>query len=807
MVEVLGSLPAIIALGSLALTLSAVIVPAVDHMRSSPGGVGPSSPAAARRSGKWIIIGIGGGTNMLVPTVSPVDSRRVLVRNSFDNAYVSLDAGESWRMFNLRREAAFFAWDPRDADVAYAASLGLYRTRDGCRTWELLYPDPSLVSRVVDVGDHAEAAIIRKDGRDAVVEALAVDPDDNTVLYAVISMSGEFIFHVSTDWGRTWTPQAALPWGQRIITLAYGGRRLYVDPRSPRNNRTIYAVGDCQVSVLEDGLWKHHYPPPDVQAFMDACAGFTKDGDRPIVYALSQMTKKGRVISGGISVSMDGGESWRTGNGSIIRWTGKSGTVPEIRAIATCLTDGNIAYISIDQLHMDDESDLVYGIAKTADAGHTWEFKVKETDACPSARVEDAWMNQYYGPEWGENPISMGVAPLDSNVLYTADFGRVMRSFDGLETLSAAYSRRLSYETFTTTGLDATTCLGVHFDPFDPRHLAVSCTSHNVFHSYDRGISWRRSADPRGWNTTTYWVVFDPAVKGRAWAATASIRDLPRPKMWRGEGVSHFIGAVTATRDGGMTWVMSSGGMSPTAVTHVILDADSPVEARVLYAAGFGTGVWKSADGGRSWYLTNNGLKGATPFAWRFVDDHHGILYLIVARRSEDGSIGNDGDGALYRSTDCAETWQAVPLPDGANGPNGLAVDPDDPKRLYLAAWGRERSGGDVGGGIYLSTDGGASWRNVESQHQHVYDITIDARNGVLYACGFNSSVLRSIDKGETWTRIGGFNCKWGHRVICDPRDPNRIFVTTFGGGLWYGPAAGDGDAVEDIATAVMKYT
>ncbi len=94
-----------------------------------------------------------------------------------------------------------------------------------------------------------------------------------------------------------------------------------------------------------------------------------------------------------------------------------------------------------------------------------------------------------------------------------------------------------------------------------------------------------------------------------------------------------------------------------------------------------------------------------------------------------DGSFGNAGDGALYRSTDGAEHWEKLPLPEELNGPNGLAIDPKDPNRLYLAAWGREVGKEAREGGIFLSTDGGKKWRHVLSQDQHVYDVTIDPRD------------------------------------------------------------------------------
>src|SRR5205814_854428 len=116
-------------------------------------------------------------------------------------------------------------------------------------------------------------------------------------------------------------------------------------------------------------------------------------------------------------------------------------------------------------------------------------------------------------------------------------------------------------------------------------------------------------------------------------------------------------------------------------------------------------------DGGKSWTLRNNGINQPEPFAWRLARSADGTLYLLVARRSEDGSIGNSGDGALYKSTDGAETWQPVHLPAGVNGPNGLAIDPNSPRRLYLAAWGRASGMHGEGGGIFLSDDAGQTWR------------------------------------------------------------------------------------------------
>jgi hypothetical protein len=78
--------------------------------------------------------------------------------------------------------------------------------------------------------------------------------------------------------------------------------------------------------------------------------------------------------------------------------------------------------------------------------------------------------------------------------------------------------------------------------------------------------------------------------------------------------------------------------------------------------------------------------------------------------------------------------------------------------------------------------------------------VAYDARTGAFYAAGFECSVWRSDDRGETWRRLRGYNLKWGHRVIPDPRDPGKIYITTFGGSVWRGSAHGDPAAPEDIA-------
>jgi photosystem II stability/assembly factor-like uncharacterized protein len=347
-----------------------------------------------------------------------------------------------------------------------------------------------------------------------------------------------------------------------------------------------------------------------------------------------------------------------------------------------------------------------------------------------------------------------------------------------------------------------TTNYGVHFDPFDLRHMFITYTDIGLFQSRDSGSSWTGATlgIPNNWRNTTYWVTFDPDVKGLMWGAFSGTHDLPRPKMWRNRNPENYEGGVAVSTDGGERWSVSNSGMAQTAVTHILLDPTTPPGRRTLYACGFGRGVYKSTDNGKSWVLKNEGIEEQQPFAWRLARGNDGTLYLVVARRSERGRIGDADDGAIYKSTDGGERWVNLRLPKGTNGPTSLVPDPVDEGKLYLTAWGVARPGGDTGGGVFLSRDGGQTWKNIFSDSQHIYDLTIDPKNpGTMYICGFDAAAYRATDAGVTWSRIKGYNFKWGHRVILDPVDRRRIYITTFGGSVWHGPVAGDPNALEDI--------
>jgi photosystem II stability/assembly factor-like uncharacterized protein len=729
----------------------------------------------AVRPGDFKVLGPGGGGAMFNPTISPHDPNTVLISCDMTGSYITHDGGQSWRMFNLRGVTRFFVFDPIDPKVIYAQGISLWRSTDGGESWHLIYPNPSNIKNIVMRSDHSDEELVADPDPLGTIVALAIDPSDSKILYVAAGDKNHEALFISRDWGASW---------KSLATLPESPRRIWIDPRSPRDSRAVY-IGAHGI-LIHDSSGLRNFEVPGSMTFTYVSLGFTSGSD-PVVYGISD---------NGILVSRDGGKTWQQAR--------LPGSGAKVRAIATSRGNGTVAYASYSDLSLDGKTWM--GVAKTEDGGQSWRLVWKEASA-PADNVHDAWISPRFGVDWGENPLEIEVADHDPNLVYATDLGRTMKTSDGGGTWWAVYSRKVPSGEWTSTGLDVTNVYGIHFDLFDSKRQFLTYTDIGLFRSEDNGASWQSSTTgvPKEWLNTTYWLAFDPKVRGRMWSVNSGTHDLPRPKMWRHEDPANYKGGVCLSEDGGKTWRKSNAGMDETAGTHILLDPSSPVDARVLYVAGFGRGVYKSTDGGKTWTLKNQGITQSQPFAWRLSLASDGTLYVVIARRSEDGSIGNSGDGALYRSRDGAEHWQAVQLPQGVNGPNGLAVDPKSPERLYLAAWARASGTHGDGGGIFVSDDAGHTWRQVFDRDRHVYDVTVDSDNSnILYAAGFESSAWRSTDRGEHWSRIPGFNFKWAYRVIPDPVDHNKVYVSTFGGSLWHGSLIGQ-DAPLDIATPELQ--
>jgi photosystem II stability/assembly factor-like uncharacterized protein len=771
-----------------------------------------------KRNDKWGFVGPGGGGAMFNPAINPSDPNHAFVSCDMTGSFVTYNGGANWRMFNLRGVVRFYAFDPLDSKVVYAGTSNvLYKSFDQGNSWEAVYPKPADILAVIAKGDHADEVVITKDGIRKSIKKLVVDPVKPERLYLLVQLNrtsennggvqeNSTVLLVSNNYGTSWRKESE---------LEIEADNIFIDPLSSMDDRSIYLTGKTFIKVRKNGIWSDINLPEGAGSTTQFVDGWDKKNNQYLLYVLSgksYFNRQGKEDNSGIYKTTDGGKSWSSLGENFKLHKMDGGEEPEFRSMAACYFQPNNIYVSYANLRIHQDT-ISIGVARSKDFGKTWDLVWNDENDKSSLNRESGWLDQRFGPGWGENPFHIKVADNNPDIVYTTDFGRTIKSGDGGKSWDQLYTDKAEGGGWKSRGLQVTTGYMISFDPFDSLHIFLADTDTGLMESVDGGVSWSSATYDNGvpdrWVNSTYWMIFDPLKEGRVWAVMSRNHDLPRPKMWRNRNMEDYEGGVLISDDSGKTWKAISEDIGEAATTYIILDLDSDVESRTLYVCAFGKGVYKSTDGGLTWKQKNNGIAGEQPATWRITRKNTGELFLIVFRKSDDGSIGNELDGALYRSIDGAESWTKTKLPDNVNGPSSLTLDNQNPNRLLLSAWGRpsvEPLSGDIGGGIYISDDNGESWIPVLDSDQHIHDITYDSQSGVFYAAGFNSSIYRSDDKGSSWSRIKGYNFKWGKRVQPDPNDSDKIYVITFGGGVWHGPAHGDENALEDIITPQLAY-
>ena len=762
----------------------------------------------------WTVIGPGGGGSTYIPTFSYHTPDNFLVRCDMTGAYLTRDGGKSFKMVNFANGSSCFAYDPHEPNTVYVGASFVNRSVDGGNTWVSVLPKPDDILSESYGGDHAgyrarvaETSMYPADG--GRVSMILVDPVTAGTLYVAM---GPYLLY-SADNGQTWTRERLDRRIDYLYTNTLGLKNeLYI---FTQNAILIYnkATHDITERALPEAM-----RPADSFA-----AGTLKNSDKTVFYALHHARPRDvpdSYTTSEIWVSTDAGLTWKQVNDPII--TNQTSTEKPSFVVVRCAElDAAQAYVIANRYReiAGDKKISWYGALKTGDSGQSWNWVWKGgggsgqygvQDAYDAPNLRDAWVQQAFGSEL-VMLIDAGVAPTDGNIAAVTDWYRTMKTTDGGVTWEEIYSIDNGDGTYTSRGMDVTTDYGVHFDPFDKNHIGISYTDIGYHHSYDGGKSWIRSVEgvPIEWVNTCYWAAFDPKVKGKIWTVWSYLHDIPRGKMttnprWK----SQAKGGVCVSEDGGKTWQPTIEGMgSDAAATCIVLDPKSKPGNRTLYVSVYNKGVYKSTDDGKTWTLKNEGIDDNT-CAFELTLAQNGVLYLTVCPTPNFTNGARSGEyysGDVYRSTNGAESWTKLKISDGALFPNSIEVDPRNPKRIYLACWANislaDLLGGNVArtltgrnislnnpGGIFRSEDGGDTWTSIFDDKQYVYDVTVDPyHKGRIYCCTFQKAAYRSDDDGKTWKKIKGYDFHWGHRVVIDENNPEKVFITTFGGSVWHG--------------------
>jgi len=241
---------------------------------------------------KWTIIGPGGGGSMFFPTVRPHDPSVMLIACDMTGAYITGDAGRSWREFNLRNRVDSFAFDPSNARVVYPGSSGVFRSEDGGKSWRLVLPEPGRGVTEQMVGDHADHSFVSPGWPGGKAQAIRVDPAKGSRVLAAVLADRIHVF-LSEDGAKTWTRLMEVP-----DENAYA---LYLDPASAVGDRVLYLVTKSAVyrTRLAQPKPERVTLPASIRSILHAAAGFDPESRRSVLYLISRPEwREGKLQTG-----------------------------------------------------------------------------------------------------------------------------------------------------------------------------------------------------------------------------------------------------------------------------------------------------------------------------------------------------------------------------------------------------------------------------------------------------------------------------------------------------------------------------
>ncbi len=269
-------------------------------------------------------------------------------------------------------------------------------------------------------------------------------------------------------------------------------------------------------------------------------------------------------------------------------------------------------------------------------------------------------------------------------------------------------------------------------DPADPNHYYVAACSGGVWKTVNNG--------------TTYKPVFD------------------------GEG-SYSIGCLRMDpNNSNVVWVGTGENNAQRSVS-------------------FGDGVYRTLDGGKSW--KNMGLEESEHIGMIQVDPRDSNVVYVAAQ----GPLWKSGgDRGLYKTTDGGKNWDRILHVSDDTGVNEVHFDPRDPDVLYASSWQRRRRvwtliDGGPESTVYKSTDAGRNWRKIEKGLPKVDKGRIglaispadpDVVYAVVEAQMGKSGFFKSTDRGESWTKPGGYKppgAQYYNEIVADPVKVDRVYA------------------------------
>jgi photosystem II stability/assembly factor-like uncharacterized protein len=311
---------------------------------------------------------------------------------------------------------------------------------------------------------------------------------------------------------------------------------------------------------------------------------------------------------------------------------------------------------------------------------------------------------------------------------------------------------------------------------------------------------------------------------GPAWASGRIADFAVNPCNPKEYYVAVASGHVWKTLNNGTTWTPVFDQYGAYSIGDVELDPNNPNvvwvgtgENNHQRALGYGDGIYKSVDGGKS--FENMGLKESRQIGGIAIDPRNSNVVYVAC---EGSAWGPGGDRGLFKTTDGGNTWEKILEISKHTGINNIKMDPSNPDVLYATSEQRRRThftkiGGGPESAVWKSEDAGASWRKIMKGLPNVHlggmGIDVSPVNPnyvylIVEAAEEKDGFFRSTDKGESWTKMSDHNAsgQYYNEIYCDPKDVDKVYsvetrsVYTEDGGKTWNSITNSGRHVDDHA-------
>lgn len=354
---------------------------------------------------------------------------------------------------------------------------------------------------------------------------------------------------------------------------------------------------------------------------------------------------------------------------------------------------------------------------------------------------EYVWTNTL-GPPGGLG-YDTRIDPRNTEIVFTTDqWAGMCKSYDGGYTW---FPRNEGINSRFGPSLDSVPIFCCTIDPYDSN--IVWCGTYGmrgVYKSFDGGETWNKMdrgiPDYEGMSFRSFTI--DPTDTNIVYTGV----EIPRV------GENRSRGMIFKTVDGGENWF--SVLQCDALVRHIMINYEN---TDVLYTATgifdrwdvHWEGILKTEDGGQTWLPVNNGLL-----------DEDGLGSLVVG---------------------------------------GLTIHPEDPNILYCATGRHQGFGAEPDprhGQLFKTTNGGASWSTIAPAYRAWNAIELAPSDPDIVYASCEHEFYRSRNGGRTWSKknlgLAGIYAGVPITITIDPNDPDRVFVNSYTGGLYFSLDAGE---------------